>query len=265
MQCSLSIEIKSRFSYSHEVLERFLISPLDTTFIFPRFAGISSLDDSISPANIERLNKLYIGDFSPTITLAKLENLQQGGVAKSRKNEHEAAYDIFGMSIAYAKMVWRCHLLRLQQHSTPHLQMILWQMTLESFANRALIALKIAEQNPIYFEAARQVTEEGIEYLVRNVPFPGGEMHMEETHTVIEKRKAKLSFRAHLACVGMGDRDAAVEYLGECLKLDPESGKKLRERITELQAEKQQIIRKKAVSWERTVMDKCSDEKANLS
>lgn len=256
MQCSLGIQLKERFSYSQEILEKLLIDPLIGGFLAPTFAGISSLDPTISDINISAFPKRFIGKYDPKGNMAKLRSLMHGAVQNAGAQKWEEAANIYGMCIRYAKMLWACHLKSLQEHSPDDFQMVLWTLTADCFADRTIsIWQKAKRSDPINvdnLQAMREVAEEGILFLNEHDPWIEGgpdEKSIRLVHPFVEKRKAKVSFRAQMACHESGDRDAAVEYLKECLKYEPETEEKLRKRIETLEGEEQRIVGRRAVLW----------------
>jgi len=74
------------------------------------------------------------------------------------------------------------------------------------------------------YSGMRQTAEERIVYLNKHDPWVEGGPHetVALVHSFVEERRA---------CQESGDRDAEVEYLEECLKYEPETGRKLRKRI----------------------------------
>jgi hypothetical protein len=251
-QSSLSMQINCRFYYAREVLENHLIGPITGAFLCPTFAGILSLDPTISEAHVAIFYKRFVGVFDPRGNLGKLRGLQHGAVVKAKAASWIEAADVYHMSIRYAHIIWKCHLEPLQgDDGTQDLQTVLWAFTSDLNADRAIVLINKAQEgvdSAIYFEQARVTAEEGIAFLIERSPFSTQEIDTTDIH-VVEKRKAKISFRASVACEGLGDRDAAVEYVQQCIRYEPETGESLRKRIDDLMKKEQTAIVRKAVLW----------------
>lgn len=251
MQSSLSLQINCRFSYTHEKLEKLLINPLTAGLLCPTFAGISSLDPTISAANVNTFYKRFVGTYEPIGNIAKLQHLTRAAVEKAKVASWLDAADIYRMSIKYAQMIWKCHLKPLQDDRTQGLQMMLWTLTIDSYADHTVVLInkaKEGEDNAAYFEQAKTAAEEGITFLRARSAFTAEEPDVRASHA-IEKRKAKLSYRASLACQALGDRDSAIAYVEQCLLYEPESGVSLRKRIQDLRGEEQRLNGGAPVFW----------------
>lgn len=97
------------------------------------------------------------------------------------------------------------------------------------------------------------MAETGISFL-RELPTQSTDVMDQPGKERCRKAKAKLSFRAHLACAGLGNVDAAIGYLEEAKRYEPETAGMLDAKIDALRDEGGDGLRgdgkREVVLWE---------------
>ncbi|KAJ9668294.1 hypothetical protein H2201_001724 [Coniosporium apollinis] len=145
------------------------------------------------------------------------------------------------MAIKFARVIWECHLQCIREDKGHDLGIFLWLLSADGYASRTQMLLnKARESQPEGlegYEQARRNAEEGIAFLTSHKPFGKPDEADEEMLYYISRSKAKLSFRAAMACQGLGHRHAAVSYLQQAMLYEPESGARIQKRIDDLLAE----------------------------
>ncbi|KAF2502197.1 hypothetical protein BU16DRAFT_532582 [Lophium mytilinum] len=225
MQAALSISLPPHPSLPQASLEHHLLSPLTTALLAPTFFGVEP-SASISPTHAATLQQRYVGSYAAGDHLKKLQSLQFGAVDKVQTGAFPAAADRYLMAIRFAHVVWHCHLQSIRA-TEQMLVSVLWLLTLDIYSDRSQVLLNIANaaagEGASVFEQARENAEDGIAYLNAHKPFEDTIILDEEERDGVRKRKAKLSFRAAMACQGAGDDAAALGHLEQAMRLEPES------------------------------------------
>lgn len=241
MQSSLSVKLHSRFAQTEEEIEQLLLSPVVDELLSPTFVGVLP-DASISEAWAAKLRKRCTGEYDAGDLLSKLESLQNEGAEKAHAKLHAEAAERYTMAIKFARVIWDCHLQCIREDKGHDMGTSLWLLSADGYASRTQMLLnKASESQPEgleSYEEARRNAEEGIAFLTSHEPFGKPDEADEEMLYYISKSKAKVSFRAAMACQGLGHRDAAVRHLQQAMLYEPESGAIIQKSIDDLLAEK---------------------------
>ncbi|KAF1938097.1 hypothetical protein EJ02DRAFT_458179 [Clathrospora elynae] len=265
MQASLTFTLVNTFSYSQEKAEDLLIQPWINWFVPSHFVGIST-NAAIPETLTSQLKTKLLGGYAAGDHLRKLNSLRN--ILNAGPGEFAAKK--LAMASKYAQVIWDCHFECMRDASTGHFTsdsvLNLWIITCRTAADHVMVLLNAArdgEEGPEIASAsgdaeklaeARRVAEKTISFLsnksVRACEQTAG---VERVQTAVRKSKALMCFRAHMACKGLGDVHAAVGYLEEAKRFEPESSEKLLKRIEELKAEGPEIVGKgqsRVQKWE---------------
>ncbi|KAL5392861.1 hypothetical protein DPSP01_000556 [Paraphaeosphaeria sporulosa] len=249
MQAELAVNMVDTFSHTQdEAEEKLLRNPYTTGFLRPSFVGVSTT--GVAPRTATLLRKKLKGKYEASGHLSKLQSLLNCAADRA-ENGWEAAARKFGMARRYAEMVWENHE-ECMAAGTPFDGILqLWLMHSSVCAGTVQVLLNIAtgapmgtvptgnkqEDNAVFVEA-RKAAEEAIRFLTARPEWGRPRTaELPRALLLVRKSKAKLSFRTHAACKGMGDVDAAVGYLREALKYEPETSDMLLRRIEGLKEE----------------------------
>jgi tetratricopeptide (TPR) repeat protein len=118
------------------------------------------------------------------------------------------------------------------------------------------VNVSTTSDNKEKFEEARELAEATIRFLNARSPRVRDETaDDEDARKAIRKAKAKMSFRTHLTCKGLGDTNAAIGYLEEARKHEPETAVILNEKINTLRAQERNADdeERPAIRWEGRV------------
>lgn len=247
MQSLLSVKMLNAFSHTKEEATRLLLQPYIKQFMGPVFVGIRT--EGVDPEVTTQLRDKLVGTYNGQGHLRKLESLTQVPLQKS---QGDWARIVEGFRIArnYAEMLWENHRECMNDGSTPPDGILrLWLMHSGLCGNLTQVLLNVAANetanvpvdakhiNELYARA-REAAEDAIRHL-NMLPSWGRPETTEKDPALllIRTSKAKISYRAHAACKGMGDIDAAVGYLKEALRHEPETSEKLLRSIEELKQE----------------------------
>ncbi|KAF2445936.1 hypothetical protein P171DRAFT_431311 [Karstenula rhodostoma CBS 690.94] len=248
MQALLSVKFLDSFSHAQDEAEKLLLNPYTSGFLLPVFAGVSTA--GVSPSTTSLLREKLKGDYKAGAHLQKLQSLLNCAV-DGAEDDWEAAAGKFGMATCYGEMVWENHEECMGAWSPFDGVHHLWIMHANVCAGLVQVLLNIAAGGPIAtvptgdkdeenaaFVEARRAAEDAIRFLSKKREWGMPETaDLERAMIALRKSKAKISFRAHAACKGMGDVDAAVGYLREALKYEPETSEMLSRRIEGLKEE----------------------------
>jgi hypothetical protein len=248
MQSSLSIKIIDTFAHTAEEVVKLFLRPYVEGFLLPVFVGIKT--EGLDLESTKLLRETLKGDYEAEGLIQKLRSLQNGAMGEGVTWERAAG--CFQMAKKYAEMLWENHEGCLTDPSKEfdgihHL----WMMHSTVCGNLVQVLLNIATGTPVpvvptgdakepneLFVQARNAAENAIRYLNPVPEWGRPETSKQELALrALRKNKAKISFRAHGACKGMGDVNAAVGYLKEAMRHEPETRKLLLERIEELKQE----------------------------
>jgi hypothetical protein len=252
MQALLSAKLRDTFSHARDAAETaLLLQPYTTGFLRPSFVGVATA--GVTPETTQLLRRKLRGDYEAAGHLKKLRSLMHAAV-DGAQDDWGAAAGRFNMARRYAEMLWENHEACLAGDASFDGVHHLWLMHSDVCAMYVQVLLNVAsgasigivptgnrEDGNEAFVEVRRVAEEVIAFL-RQMP----EWGRPETAglkqgvvglSALRKIKAKISFRAYLVCKGMGDVDAAVGYLKEALKYEPETSEKLLGKIEELKEE----------------------------
>ncbi|KAF2817766.1 uncharacterized protein BDZ99DRAFT_493519 [Mytilinidion resinicola] len=219
-----------------------LLHPLTHAPLAPTFFALL-------PSTLSTLHHRYTGAYPAAAHLAKLQSLQLGAVEAAQTGSFAQAADRYAMALRFAHVVWECHL-----ESVRGLVGVLWALTLEIYADRTQVLLNIANAaagDKGGFELARENAEEGVVWLDAREGVGDGVIGGGKEREGVRRGKAKLSFRAAVACQGAGDKGAAVGYLREAIRLEPESRDVLQKRIEEVGGGEGETGGRAAVVWRR--------------
>lgn len=214
-----------------------------------------SIEPSLPSELSSQLKKKLLGDYAATGHLRKIQSLIHGGVDRAQTGDWKSAAERFRMAGRYTKLVWNCHLECMKRDSgggnDGDLVRYLWLMSIDVIANHVQCLINTAldlgvditalvvptnSGDKARLQEARAVAEWGIRFLSARPTRSSDEIENEEDIR-IRKAKAKLSFRTHLACKGLGDVDAAIGYLQEAKRYEPETAVKLDEKTKALRIE----------------------------
>jgi hypothetical protein len=237
---SISLSPKPQEGYTSEQFEHALLDPLVAGPLAPSFVGVSTAC-TISEARGMRFQQRYVGKYAAGDHLNKLQSLQFGATEKVQAGLFGAAAERYQMALRYTHVLWECHLPALKEEDG-ELVTVLWILTAGVYAERTQVLIQAAggaedaAKRGVY-EEARRNGEVGIEYLSVRWPFTEHDMVEEKVRSKVRKMKAKLSFRVSMACQGMKDGAAAVEYSRQAIQYDPETKGPLQKHIDELSKE----------------------------
>lgn len=270
MQASLSLSLLRPFYHTPSQAQELLARPWLQTFLAPSFVGLST-NPAVDLDMATKLKERIVGIYTPKALLGKLRSLQHGALQKASSSSWDEAAQQFEMARRFARMAWECHLQRMvdgEEDEDPDMDCVrhLWVVTCDVGANNTQVLLnaaagsggqpppppRVPASNDIptgapgrgrsdeRFARARRAAEDTIR-LLRACPAWAGDVEdaatRESVLLTLRKHRAQVSFRAHAACKGMGDVPAALGYLRQALKYEPESSQKLLPRIEALEAE----------------------------
>ena len=278
MQASVSLALLETFSHTQEAALNKLVQPWIDWFCPQHFVGFST-NPAISRELSSQLKQKLLGDYAATGHLRKIQSLTRGGFDRAQVQDWTGAAERFRMAMRYIKIVWDCHLECLKQGSRgvvgdridEDFVTHLWLMTSDAAANHVQVLINAAlnlergvqhlsvptiSGNKGKFEEARGLAEATIRFLnARSPRVSDGTADDEDARKAVRKAKAKMSFRTHLTCKGLGDTSAAIGYLEEARKHEPETAVTLNGKINALRAEERNTDDKKrpAIRWEGRV------------
>ncbi|KAL5436462.1 hypothetical protein PMIN06_010844 [Paraphaeosphaeria minitans] len=249
MQAELSVKMVDTFSHARdEAEEKLLLRPYTTGFLRPCFVGVSTT--GVAPRTAALLRGKLNGDYEASGHLNKLRSLLNWAADRAEE-DWEAVVGRFGMARRYAEMVWGNHEECMAAGRPFDGIHQLWLIHSSVCAELVQVLLNIATGGPMgtiptgdkeeenaAFVKARKAAGEAIRFLTARPEWGRPETEgSPRAMLFLRKSKAKLSFRAHAACKAMGDVDAAVQYLREALKYEPETSDILLRRIEGLKEE----------------------------
>lgn len=249
MQVLLSISLHGTFSYTFDEAQKILLQPYVHDFLRPVFVGIETR--GVDAEMTALLRQQLKGNYEAGGHLQKLQSLLHGA-ANGAKGDWGAAAGRFRMTMRYADMLWENHQECLAAPSTGFDAIyILWMIHCNASANLVQALLNMGTGVPMArvptggkgdnneaFVKARQAAEDAIQLLASRPEWGRPETaEAAQVLTALRRSKAKISFKANVACKGMGDVDAAVGYLKEAMKYEPETSAKLLEDIQVLMME----------------------------
>ncbi|KAJ4303742.1 hypothetical protein N0V90_002643 [Kalmusia sp. IMI 367209] len=265
MQALLSVKLFTTFSYEKEEAQKRLFQPFFDILLRPVYVGVQT--EGVDTAWTDKLRDTLKGKYSAGGHMQKLQSLMHNATPRSSDEDWDGPAGRFSMAASYARMLWDCHQECLRDPSLPfdgihHL----WMMHSNICGNQVQILLNKATGGPMpnvptgklgesneAFGHARAMAEEGIRFLGPLPEWGRPETaQAQQAMTALRKSKAKVSFRAHSACKGMGDLDAAVGYLREAMKFEPETSVILMERMDKLKGEgvREEDVIERVVKWE---------------
>ncbi|KAJ4346518.1 uncharacterized protein N0V89_010449 [Didymosphaeria variabile] len=240
-QALLSVNLLETFPHTRDQAQKLLLRPYIDGFSRPFFLGIKTQGVAAEMTKLLRLklegNYEAIGrlDILRKITLYEAVNGADGAEV-----DWGAATGRFRMAIRYAELLWENHQNCLATAPFDGIHR-LWLIHSNVCADLVQVMLDAAAGTPGAngaFANARRAAEQAIEFLG---PRPGWgtpkTAGVVRALTALRKSKANISVIAHKACKGMGDVDAAVGYLREALKYEPETSEMLLKQIEELKEE----------------------------
>ena len=249
MQSLLSVKMLNAYSHSMEEATKLLLGPYTDSILGPVFVGTKT--EGVDFQTARWLRQKLKGDYDMKGHLKKLESLTQVSLGTEGTNWAQIA-EGFRMARNYAEMLWENHRECMADPSTPIDGIFhLWTMHCGLCANLVQALMNVATGAPVptiptgdanhpdeLFVRAREAAQDAIKTL-NDLPSWGRPETTEKDRALllIRKNKAKVSFRAHAACKGMGDINAAVGYLKEALRHEPETSEKLLQRIEALKQE----------------------------
>lgn len=248
MQSSFSVKVINTFFHTEQEVMKLLLRPYIDGFLRPVFVGINT--EGVDPETTESLRDKLKGQYEAGGHLQKLQSLQNGAVGE--RFTWEEAADRLRIARKYAEMLWENHQECLR-HPPADFDGIhhLWMMHSTICGNLVQVLMNTATGTPVpniptgddkepneVFVRARNAAEDGIRRL-NSVPKWGRPETAEDEMVLraVRKIKAKVSFRAHGACKGMGDVNAALGYLKEAMRHEPETSEILLQKIEELKQE----------------------------
>lgn len=241
MQASASFKLTNTFSYTQEAALSKLVQPWIDWFVAQHFVGVSA-GPALPPELSSQLTKRLLGDYPASGHLQKIQSLAHyGGAERAQVGDWKGATERFSMAERYTKLVWDCHLecMKLESGVETGRDLVrqAWLMTSSVIANHVqclinaavdlgapvkTLEVQIESGDKVRLQEARTVAETGICFM-RSLPTRNNDNIEKEEEVQNRKIKAKLSFRAHLACKALGDVHAAIGYLQEAKKYEPES------------------------------------------
>jgi len=252
MQASVSFKLTNAFSHTQEAALSKLVQPWMDWFLPQHFVGVNA-EPALPPELLSRLRKRLLGDYAASGHLQKIQSLAHGGSERVQAADWRGAAERFCMAERYTKLVWGCHLECMKRDADTgtgrDLVRHLWLISANVIANHVQCLINAAVDlgapanrldvqprsgDQARLQEARAVAEMGIGFL-RALPTRYSEEMEEEEHIGVRKAKAKLSFRTHLACTGLGDVDAAIGYLQDAKRHESESAAMLDAKISALQ------------------------------
>jgi hypothetical protein len=271
MQASVSFKLINTFSHTHEAALSKLVQPWIDWFLPQHFFGVTT-EPALPQELSSQLRKRLLGDYAASGHLQKIQSLAHGGSERVQATDWRGAAERFCMAERYTKLVWDCHLECMKRDSDTEtgrdLMRHLWLISANVMANhvQCLINAAVDLGAPVHrlevrigsgdrarLQEARAVAGMAVCFL-RVLPTRYSDDVEAEEYIGVRKAKAKLSFRAHLACTGLGDVEAAVEYLQDAKRHEPESATMLDAKIDALQEENDEPPGceggKAAVLWE---------------
>ena len=254
MQASVSFDLINTFSHTQEAALAKLVQPWIDWFVPNHFVGVST--KPTFPSNLSsQLNATLLGEYEAFGHLQKIQSLSHAAVTSAQTGDWTGAVERYCMADRYIKLVWDCHLECMRDGATQgtgsDLVSYLWLMSVDVIANHVQCLINAAlglsatatrldlqtnTGNKEMLQEAIAMAETGISFL-RELPTQSTDVLDQPGKERCRKAKAKLSFRAHLACAGLGDVDAAVGYLEEAKRYEPETAGMLDAKINALRDE----------------------------
>jgi hypothetical protein len=251
MQASISFDLINSFSHTQEAALAKLVQPWTDWFFPNHFVGIST-GPALPSALSSQLKKTLLGEYAAFNHLQKIQSLSHPAVTKAQTGDWTGAVERYCMADRYIKLVWDCHFECMRNEATEgnstDLVSHLWLMSVDVVANHVQCLINVAlglsaivkrldlqtnSGNKEKLREAIAVAETGISFL-RALPTQSKDVIDLAGNKRCGKAKAKLSFRAHLACAGLGDVDAAIGYLEEAKRYEPQSAGSLDAKINAL-------------------------------
>jgi hypothetical protein len=271
MQASVSFDLINTFSHTQEAALAKLVQPWINWFIPSHFVGVSTAPTLPSDLS-SQLKKTLLGEYRAFDHLQKVQSLSHSAVTRAQTGDWTGAAERYRMVDRYVRLVWDCHLERMRNESMcgtgTNFVRHLWLMSLDVVANHVQCLINAAlglgasvkrldlqtnSGNKKKLQEALAVAETGIDFL-RQLWTRNTDLIDMAGNNRCGKAKAKLSFRAHLACTGLGDVNAAIGYLEEAKRYEPESAGSLNAKIDALRDEGGEAPegdgRKEVVLWE---------------
>ena len=254
MQASISFDLINTFSHTQEAALSKLVQPWIDWFVPNHFVGVSTTPTF--PSNLSsQLKTTLLGEYAAFGHLQKIQSLSHAAVRSAQTGDWTGAVERYCMADRYIKLVWDCHLECMRNGATEgnstDLVSYLWLMSVDVIANHVQCLINAAlglsatvtrlefQTNTGDKEMLREaiaVAENGVGFL-RALPTQSTDVVDQAGNKRCRKAKAKLSFRAHLACAGLGDVDAAIGYLEEAKRYEPETADMLDAKMNALRDE----------------------------
>ncbi|KAL1597248.1 hypothetical protein SLS60_008832 [Paraconiothyrium brasiliense] len=235
----LSVNLLETFSHTRNEAQKLLLRPYIDGFQRPIFWSIKTQGVDAEMAKL--LRRKLQGNHVDIGRIHKLQKIMgaANGAEEADVDRGAAAARRFRMAIRYAELLWENHQECLASPPFDGIHQ-LWLMHSDLYANHVQLMLNAAAGTPSNEASAnaRTAAEQAIEFLGPRPRWGRPETaRTERALTAVRKSKAELSLIAHKACKGMGDVDAAMGYLREALKYEPEASEMLLEQITQLKDE----------------------------
>lgn len=239
----LSIRMINTFSHERDAAEeKLLLRPYTTGSLRPPFAGVAA--EGVSPRTSMLLRSKLKSDYTAVNYLQHLDSLKRRGAEHESEETWVAGVEKLYFALRYAKMLWENHeeCLRAATDFDGIYDLWLYHVMAWNWAVGMRLNIVTEAENRqeriAAFVEARKAAEEAIKYMSARPEWGRpATANMELAMSALRHYKGQLSSQTHRACKGMGDLDAAMGYLREVLKYEPEMSEKLLEEIEDLRKE----------------------------
>jgi tetratricopeptide (TPR) repeat protein len=209
---SLNVSLFETFSHTHERAQEILINPLLVpTSARARFFIVST-NDMITSSWAVKLREHLMGEWPASYYLGHLDTTKYARMAyvylfdyiRNDTSEHDTVLELWlrNCELATKEIQVLCH------------SAGVFESKREDPAG--------SSDSVVLLQKALKVIEETISFL-SDKPMCAQETSLgsKRVQLPVRKHKSLLSFRAHVICKALGDIDAAIGYLEEAIKYDP--------------------------------------------